>query len=350
MSGNLCRCTGYMGIVDAIERVMAEPHAPRRHPGAGRRPQSTARVARPGTWPGPAPGPVASRQRSTRPAAADQRCHAASRPPRRGRAQQRAPIHVTVGAASRRPTAPPASRQSFVLPHPRDAVWRADVRHRRRSRAACPASSLDGPPQGDKVAGRLEAKIGPDLGELRRRRHARARSRPSTARSSKAAAATARAARAPSGSVDYRLSALAGDDGRRGNARRRRHQLRARRPAGPDRPLRPGARPGAPHRRGLRAEPRRPTWRSGGRAGAGTARGLRAAVGHPRRPREGRPRAAQRNRASVTCPKGDAGSASKTLTRRAGAGKLTWGRRALPKLLSNHGALPCSMPRTCSTF
>ena len=23
---------------------------------------------------------------------------------------------------------------------------------------------------------------------------------------------------------------------------------------------------------------------------------------------------------------------------------------ALPKLLSNHGALPCSMPRTCSTF
>ena len=28
MSGNLCRCTGYMGIVDAIERVMAERASP----------------------------------------------------------------------------------------------------------------------------------------------------------------------------------------------------------------------------------------------------------------------------------------------------------------------------------
>ena len=54
MSGNLCRCTGYMGIVDAIERVMARDCnvSPGVIPAqAGT--QSTSQ------WLGPAPGPVA---------------------------------------------------------------------------------------------------------------------------------------------------------------------------------------------------------------------------------------------------------------------------------------------------
>src|SRR5438093_2999975 len=48
MSGNLCRCTGYQGIVNAIERVMAEPAVAA---------ESGGRTA---SWLGPAPGPLAA--------------------------------------------------------------------------------------------------------------------------------------------------------------------------------------------------------------------------------------------------------------------------------------------------
>ncbi|WP_146617688.1 (2Fe-2S)-binding protein, partial [Rhodoplanes serenus] len=47
MSGNLCRCTGYAGIVAAIEQVVAEG------------PAVPATAADPARWRGPAPGPDA---------------------------------------------------------------------------------------------------------------------------------------------------------------------------------------------------------------------------------------------------------------------------------------------------
>jgi aerobic carbon-monoxide dehydrogenase small subunit len=71
----------------------------------------------------------------------------------------RAPIKVTVGEIEE-VDGHTRIRQSFVLPHPREAVWAlmADI----ELVAPCmPGFVLDGPPQGDIVAGRLEAKIGP---------------------------------------------------------------------------------------------------------------------------------------------------------------------------------------------
>jgi carbon-monoxide dehydrogenase small subunit len=162
MSGNLCRCTGYVGIIDAIERVMAE--APSL---LGSRPPATDGEAKPGesarSWLGPAPGPVALPTLAP-PTASALGPPAAPPVPRLlspglSPGHARPPIDVTVealedvGGESR-------ISQSFVLPHPRDAVWRlmSDV----TALARCmPGLALDGPPSGDKLSGRLEASLGP---------------------------------------------------------------------------------------------------------------------------------------------------------------------------------------------
>ena len=115
MSGNLCRCTGYMGIVDAIERVMGEPVSPSprassargegRGEGQRRAPEQaaaphpnplpteewgegirsgTAAADHANSWLGPAPGPLAS---ATLPAATSSPSTRTAPPP----AQPRAP-------------------------------------------------------------------------------------------------------------------------------------------------------------------------------------------------------------------------------------------------------------------
>ena len=150
MSGNLCRCTGYMGIVDAIARVMAEE---------GVRPGGSDPMPPAERWLGPAPGPVATR-------------HATPQVP----AQRLGP-----GLAAARPAAQPATaatpvrvatgrieetngvvrlRQSFVLEHPLEAVW-ALMSDPEAVARCMPGARLDGPPQDGKLTGRIEVALGP---------------------------------------------------------------------------------------------------------------------------------------------------------------------------------------------
>jgi carbon-monoxide dehydrogenase small subunit len=201
MSGNLCRCTGYMGLVDAIERVMADPDV------------IPAQAGIPATsWLGPAPGPGA-----TPPAPPSTGLDTTARadtplplPARRPRSTT-APIRVTVSELEPAGGATRLS-QSFILPHPRDAVWRlmSDVEAVAR---AMPGLTLAGPPQGDKVAGRLEARIGPIAAGFAG--EGTVRQFPAEYRQVvEGRGADRRSGSRASGSVDYRLSAVADEAGR----------------------------------------------------------------------------------------------------------------------------------------
>ncbi len=147
MSGNLCRCTGYMGIVSAIERVMNDG--------------AVQRQARKSTWLGP-PGPqVSSTLAEAPPAAVLQRSAAKPAAVQQSRSQ-RTPsrrVAVTVGEVEEKDGIVSLA-QSFVLAHPRAEVWR--LLSDPQAAAACmPGASLDGPPVDGKVKGRMEVKLGP---------------------------------------------------------------------------------------------------------------------------------------------------------------------------------------------
>ena len=116
MSGNLCRCTGYVGIVNAIESVMQGEAAGNASSGA-----AATREA----WLGPAPGPVAQAAQQaplpTVPRVASQPMQPVP-PADAGAKAARPPIAVRVGEI-RQVDGATCLSQSFVLPHPRDAVW-----------------------------------------------------------------------------------------------------------------------------------------------------------------------------------------------------------------------------------
>ncbi|MGE8942299.1 xanthine dehydrogenase family Fe-S subunit [Leptospira interrogans] len=147
MSGNLCRCTGYAGIVNAIERMMDTP--------------SPVTAASRSEWLGPAPGPTAATVAIAAPVAPARpsKTPAPSTKPAPVVTSRRDPIKVTVGAIET-VDGQTGLTQSFTLPHPRDDVWR--VLSDPEEIARCmPGMVLDGPVQDGQARGHMEVKLGP---------------------------------------------------------------------------------------------------------------------------------------------------------------------------------------------
>jgi carbon-monoxide dehydrogenase small subunit len=209
MSGNLCRCTGYMGIVDAIERVSrgqtpGEPVA--RSTIGGRQGSDPVRAG----WLGPAPCPAASTRARVEQPQPQIAAGGDTGQPAPQSHTARAPVRVATGAVEETDGAIRLS-QSFLLEHPRDTVW--TLMSDPEAVALClPGARLDGPPQDGRLAGRIEVKLGPIAAsfagtgtveqfpaEYRQRIEGHGADRRSGSR--------------VSGSVDYRLSACRGPSG-----------------------------------------------------------------------------------------------------------------------------------------
>jgi carbon-monoxide dehydrogenase small subunit len=146
MSGNLCRCTGYVGIVRAIQTVISD----RRARGVAAVPGGTRELL------GPAGSGRAGEIRPASPTALA---------PSGARAAPRA---TAAGAAARidsdwKPQV--EFRQSFAIAHPVEEVWAFFGRV--EDVAAClPGASLDGGEKDGVVNGKMRVKVGPISAEF----------------------------------------------------------------------------------------------------------------------------------------------------------------------------------------
>ena len=139
LAGNLCRCTGYQGIVHAIGRVLAErsagtlalPAPPSRKVG----PAGSGRASATATPVRLAPAAVPDAT-STRPAVAE----------------------AELGLGSRQPNF--EIRRSFVVARPPDEVW-AFFGEIERVVPCLPGAALVGPADGERIQGRMTVKLGP---------------------------------------------------------------------------------------------------------------------------------------------------------------------------------------------
>jgi aerobic carbon-monoxide dehydrogenase small subunit len=144
MSGNLCRCTGYVGIIRAIKSVIAD-----------RQTRGIVPAERPLAL-GPAgsghPGTEAANTATRRAAAAPQ--------------QLMVPARTSKPPIDRSWTPQVAFDQSFIVNYPRRQVW--DLFGRVQDVAAClPGASLIGEPTPEHVEGQIRVKVGPIAAEFR---------------------------------------------------------------------------------------------------------------------------------------------------------------------------------------
>jgi carbon-monoxide dehydrogenase small subunit len=143
MSGNLCRCTGYVGIIRAIRSVIADRRAHGVSPvaGGGRQKLGPAGADHAGD-------DVSGRVAQTGPAAS---------------AQRQRETRVVIDPDWK----PQASfDQEFIVAYPRDRVW--EMFGRIREIASCmPGVTLVGEPTADHAAGQIRIKIGPISTEFR---------------------------------------------------------------------------------------------------------------------------------------------------------------------------------------
>ena len=137
MSGNLCRCTGYVGIIRAIEAVMAE------------RDGLLGGVEPAATYLGPSPGLTG--------AGATIGPHRAATT-----AGAEAPPGASASADLTAWDDRSATRleEQIRIPAPRVKVW-ALMSDIERVAACVPGARLDGPPVGDRVTGAIAVKLGP---------------------------------------------------------------------------------------------------------------------------------------------------------------------------------------------
>jgi carbon-monoxide dehydrogenase small subunit len=184
MSGNLCRCTGYVGIIRAVQMTIAERRARgiAPVPGGGRTEL----------------GPVGSRHAVAEAA----RSRAAMRP-----RSEPVPVGAEIAVQSLDPEwLPQASfEQSFAVRHPLEKVW--DFFARIEEVAAClPGASIrEASPE--RAAGQIRVKLGPIAAEFRGIAQIERDARTHSGRI-QGAGSDARSNSATRGDLRYKLTAL----------------------------------------------------------------------------------------------------------------------------------------------